>query len=90
MESVVGFLSNLSAFVFRAAVIVFVLVNGAALVAFVVTRSRRLVDAWTPKLVAFDALLLGAGLGLPLVTGLVKVGMRALGGGVTGVLSIFR
>ncbi len=90
MESVIGFLTSLSTFLFRTAAVLFVLVNGAAIAVFVATRSRRLVDAWTPRLVTLDAFLLGAGVGVPLLAGLVKFGIRALSGTSTGVLSIFR
>ena len=88
-ESVGAFLSSLSTSIFRISAIVFLVLNGAALAAFLVTRSRRLVDAWTPKLVAADALLLGAGLGVPLVAGLAKLGIQAissmLGGGAAPI-----
>lgn len=90
MESVAGFLTNLSSFLFRTALIAFLIINGAALAALLVTRSRRLVDTWTQRIVAVDAVLLGAGLGVPLLAGLVKLGIRALGGTATGVGSIFR
>jgi hypothetical protein len=84
-QSLASFLTALSAKVFSLALIVFLVLNGAAIAAFLVTRSRKLVDAWTPKLVAADALLLGAGLGVPLVAGLAKLGVQAissmLGGG---------
>lgn len=76
--TLVSFLSALSAKVFWFAGICFVLLNGAALAAFLLTRSRRLVDQWTPKLVTADALLLGVGLGVPLVSGLAKIGIQAI------------
>ena len=53
--------------------------NGAAIAVFAMTRSRRLVNEWTGRLVALDAVLLGAGLGVPLLSGLAKIGVRALG-----------
>ena len=77
-DAVVSFLSALSSKVFWLAAICFVFLNGAALAAFFLTRSRRLVDEWTPKLLAADALLLGAGLGVPLVSGLAKIGIQAI------------
>jgi hypothetical protein len=58
--------------------------NGAALVAFFLTRSRRLVDEWTPKLLTADALLIGAGLGVPLASGLARLGIQALSGMLGG------
>lgn len=77
-ESLVSFLSGLSSKVFWFAAVCFVILNGAALVAFLLTRRRRLVDEWTPRLLAADALLLGAGLGVPLVSGLAKLGVQAV------------
>lgn len=77
-ESLASFLSALSSKVFWFAAICFVLLNGAALGAFLLTRSRRLVDEWTPRLLAADALLLGTGLGVPLLSGLAKLGIQAV------------
>jgi hypothetical protein len=84
----VSFLDSLGSTVFRIAAICFVVLNGAAAVTVVMTRSRRIVDAWVPRLLAVDAVLLGAGLGVPLVAGLAKYGVKAiaamtLGGGPT-------
>lgn len=73
-----SFLSGLSATVFRLAAVAFVLVNGSAIAIFAVTRSRRLVNEWTGRLVALDAILLGAGLGVPLLSGLAKIGVHAV------------
>ncbi|HEU5219034.1 MAG TPA: hypothetical protein VFU23_10255 [Gemmatimonadales bacterium] len=73
-----GFLDGLSSRVFWIAAIGFVVVNGAAIAAFATTRSRRLVNEWTGKLVAIDAVLLGAGLGVPLLSGLAKIGVHAV------------
>ena len=84
VDATVSFLSALSSKVFWFAAICFVLLNGAALAAFFLTRSRRLVDEWTPKLLTADALLLGAGLGVPLVSSLAKLGIQAVAGMLGG------
>ena len=78
VAATVSFLSALSSKVFWFSAICFVILNGAAIAAFVLTRSRRIVDEWTPRLLAADALLLGAGLGVPLVSGLAKLGIQAV------------
>ncbi len=88
--SIIDFLSALSGSVFRFAAICFVLVNGAALAAFTLTRSRRFVDAWTRRVLTIDAILLGAGLGVPLLAGAAKLGVRMLAGMAGGVLSLFK
>lgn len=77
-DAVVSFLSALSSKVFWFAAMSFIVLNGAALAAFLLTRSRRLVDEWTPRILAADALLLGAGLGVPLAAGLAKLGVKAV------------
>jgi hypothetical protein len=74
----VSFLESLGSTVFRFAAICFVAINGAAAVAVVMTRSRRIVDTWIPRLLAVDVVLLGAGLGVPLVAGLAKYGVKAI------------
>jgi hypothetical protein len=84
MESTVSFLESLGSTVFRLAAICFIAINGAAAVTVVMTRSRRIVDTWIPRLLVADAILLGAGLGVPLAAGLAKYGVKAiaaLGGG---------
>ena len=88
--SVLAFLDSVSSTVFRIAAICFVIINGAAIVGFALTRSRRLVDAWTPKLVTLNAVLLGTGLGVPLLAGLTKLGIRALGSMAGGVMALFK
>ena len=86
MESVIHFLNSLSSTVFRLAAIAFILVNGAAITIFALTRSRRLVNAWTSKIVTIDAVLLGAGLGVPLLAAGARLGLRVLAGISLGLI----
>ena len=88
--NIVNFLSSLSSTVFRVAAICFVLVNGAAIAGFALSRNRRLVDGWTRRIVTIDAVLLGAGLGIPLLAAAAKLGVRALAGMAGGVLGLFK
>lgn len=76
--TVSGFFDSLSSTVFWLAAVVFIAANGTALAVFTLTRSRRLVNEWTGRLVALDAVLLGAGLGVPLLSGLAKIGVHAV------------
>ena len=76
--SIAGSLDAISSTVFWIAAFCLIALNGAALAAFVITRSRRLVDEWTPRLVAADAMLLSAGLGVPMIAALVKMGVGAV------------
>ncbi|HEV8598295.1 MAG TPA: hypothetical protein VGQ69_02960 [Gemmatimonadales bacterium] len=88
--NLIAFLNSVSSTVFRVAAICFVLVNTAAIVAFALSKSRHLVDAWTKRVVTIDAVLLGAGLGVPLLAGAAKFGIRALAGMAGGVLGLFK
>ena len=67
MDTVSASLAWLGTAAFRWSAIAFVLVNAAAVVAVFVTRDRSLVNRWTSRLVVVDALLLGSGLGIPVV-----------------------
>jgi hypothetical protein len=89
-DNIVGFLGSLSSTVFRLAAICFILVNGAAIAAFALSRSRRLIDTWTPRIVTIDAVLLGAGLGVPLLAGATKLGVKMLAGMSGGVAALFK
>lgn len=75
---IISLLDALGTKVFWLAAILLAVINGAAIAGFVMTRSRRLVDEWTPMLVAADTALLGVGLGVPLLSGLAKVGVHAV------------
>jgi len=85
MESVANFLGTLGSTVFRLAAICFVIVNSIAIGAFALSRSRRFVDAWTRRIVTIDAVLLGAGLGVPLLAGAAKLTVKLLSGTAGGV-----
>jgi len=90
VESVAQFLGSIAGTVFRIAAITFVVINGAAIAVFALTRSRRLVDAWTPRLVSVDAVLLGAGLGVPLLAGAARLAVQAMGGTLDAGTSLFK
>jgi hypothetical protein len=88
-DAVIHFLDSIGAKAFWFSATLFVIINGAAIAALVLTRSRRLVDEWTPRLLATDAVLLTTGLGVPLLSGLARIGVHAVaalfGGGVAPV-----
>jgi hypothetical protein len=75
---ILGWLDGLSGTVFRVAAILFVLVNAGAAGVVAATRSRAVVNRWTSPWLAANAILLGAGLGTPLVAGLAKLAVRAI------------
>ncbi len=85
-----AFLDGLGSKLFWLAVVCFVVVNGAAVTAFVVTRSRRLVDAWTSRLLVIDAALVGTAIGGPLLAGAAKMGVHALGTMAKGLVALFK
>lgn len=65
-----------SAFTYSA--LAFVLINGAAIAAVVVTRDRSLVNRWTGRLLAANLVLAGTGLGIPLATTVTRLGIMAV------------
>ncbi|MEZ4457801.1 MAG: hypothetical protein R2882_14820 [Gemmatimonadales bacterium] len=64
--------------VFRWAAVAFLLLNGGAAAAVVLTRSQALVNRWTGRLVAANLLLLGVGVGVPAVALCLKTVVRAV------------
>ena len=51
----------------------FVVVNTIAIIAFVVRRDRTLVNRWTGRVLAADLLLIGTGVGVPVMTTMAKM-----------------
>ncbi|PYP41620.1 MAG: hypothetical protein DMD43_05860 [Gemmatimonadetes bacterium] len=88
--SIAGFLDSLGSKLLWLSVTCFVLVNGAAVAAVLVTRSRRLVDKWTSRLMVTDAILVGTAIGGPLLTGAAKLGVHALAVMAGGLVSLFK
>lgn len=88
--SVNAFLDSLSSRLFVLSAACFVVVNGAAVAAFVLTRSRRLVDVWTPRLLVTDAVLVATAAGGPLLTGAAKLGVHALAVMAGGLVGLFK
>jgi len=64
--------------VFRLAALAFLLLNGAAIAAVLLTRNRELVNRWTGRILAANLLLLGVGLGTPAVTFTLKLVVEAV------------
>ena len=89
-QTLISFLDSLSSKLFWLSTICFVLVNGTAVLAFVLTRNRRLVDAWTPRLIVTDAVLLATGVGGPLLTGAGRFVVHALATMGNGLMAMFK
>ena len=89
-QTVTGFLDALSTRLFWLSAAALVLVNGAAVLAFALTRNRRLVDVWTPRVLVTDGVLLATGLGGPLLTGLARFGVHALATMASGLVGLFK
>lgn len=77
-SSVVDWLASVGSTAFAWSATAFVLVNGAAIAAVVVTRDRTLVNRWTGRLLGANLILAGAGLGIPLVTSMAQLAISAV------------
>ena len=76
-SGVLGWLDSVGSWTFYASAILFVLVNGAAAVAFALRRDRQLVNRWTPRVLAIDLVLIGVGAGGPALAAAAKLAIRA-------------
>lgn len=79
LASFVQWLDATAAVVFWGCVGLLVVVDGAAVLAVVVTKSRQLVNTWTGPVLVANALLLGAGTVVP-------VAMRVTSAAVVAVM----
>jgi hypothetical protein len=66
--SVMSWLDGVGATAFTLSAVAFVLLNGAGIAAVFLTRDRGFVNRWTSRFLAANLVLLGTGLGVPLVT----------------------
>jgi hypothetical protein len=82
-NQVIDWLSGFSDSVLRICAFLFVAVNGLAVGALLVKRDRSLVQRWTSPWLAANLLLIGAGGGVPLVTGAIKLVVSIAAGTTT-------
>ena len=77
---IMQWLGSVSSTVVRLSIVLFVLVNAVALGVFAVKRDRALVQRWTSPWLATNFVLVGAGVGTPLLVGITKFAITALAG----------
>lgn len=77
---VMQWLGVLSSTVIKLSVVLFVVINAVALGVFSVRRDRTLVQKWTSPWLAANFLVIGAGVGTPLLVGITKFAITALAG----------
>jgi hypothetical protein len=77
---VMQWLGVLSSTVIKLSVVLFVVINAVALGVFSVRRDRALVQRWTSPWLAANILVVGAGVGTPLLVGITKFAITALAG----------
>ena len=79
MESgILTWLEAVGSTAFRWSALAFVMLNGAAIAAVVLTRDRVLVNRWTSRLLAANLGLAVTGLGIPLLTTLSRVAVAVI------------
>ena len=71
-DSIVQLRDQIGSLTFWTCMSLLVVIDAVAVGAVISTRSRELVNRWTARLVAANALLLGTGLGVPLTTYLAR------------------
>lgn len=87
---VMQWLSAVSGTVVRTAAVLFVIVNAVALGTLAVKRDRSLVQRWTTPWLATNLILVGAGVGTPLLIGITKFAITALAGAGQMAVSIVK
>ncbi|HTS89702.1 MAG TPA: hypothetical protein VMG41_14515 [Gemmatimonadales bacterium] len=77
-DTLIGWLGGAGTWAWHVSAWLLLAVNLGALGIVVITRSRALVDRWTGRWLAANLGLLGFGLGVPAVTGLLRLALNAL------------
>jgi hypothetical protein len=78
MDGIATTLASLSSLAFQWSALAFILINGLAIGAVLVTRDRSLVNRWTAKLLFADLLLVGTGVGIPVVARAARLVVEAV------------
>lgn len=79
MESaMLAWLDGVGAAAFRWSLTAFVIVNGMAAAAVILTRDRALVNRWTGRVLAVNLVLAGTGLGIPVLTSATRLMLAAV------------
>jgi hypothetical protein len=78
MENVAQWLDSIGSRAFSLSAVLFVLLNGAAVTVIAVRRDREFVNRWTSRILAANLLLVGTGLGVPLVALMARTAVQAL------------
>ena len=71
-DSIAQLLDQIGSLTFWTCISVLVVIDAVAAVVVIQTRSRELVNRWTGRLLAANALLLGTGLGVPMTAYLAR------------------
>jgi hypothetical protein len=72
-STIVEWLNSVGSRAFAWSLGIFVVVNTIAAIAFLVRRDRALVSRWTGRVLAADLLLIGTGIGVPVMTTMAKL-----------------
>lgn len=79
MESaLLDWLSSVGSTAFRWSFVGFMVVNGVAISAVILTRDRTLVNRWTGRILAANLFLAGTGIGIPLITSVSRLAVAAV------------
>ncbi len=77
-DVMLAWLGDVSSWVWQTSVLLLIVVNVVAVAVVSVTRDRGIVNRWTGRWLGANIGLIGLGAGVPLVTGLLRLGLSAL------------
>lgn len=77
-SDLIAWLAQAGSWAWHSALTLFVVVNAGAGLAVLVNRSQSMVDRWTPRWLAANIALLGFGLGMPVVSWALRLGLSLL------------
>jgi hypothetical protein len=72
-DGILNWLASVGSTAFRWSALTFLVVNGVAITALVISRDRSLVNRWTGRILGINLALAATGLGIPLLTTVTRV-----------------
>ncbi len=77
-DSITTWLGDAGTWAWQTSVLLLIALNVAAVAVVSVTRDRGLVNRWTGRWLGANIGLIGFGVGVPAITGLLRLGLSAL------------
>jgi zinc transporter ZupT len=86
--TVLDWLASVGSAAFRWSAVAFVILNGVAVAALFLTKDRALVNRWTGRVLAANLVLVGTGVGVPLIAAASRLAISVVTPARAGMMPV--